>query len=567
MSISKLLFGEIALKKKLVTKDQVEECLEIQKRLKEMGINKTLGAIMHDKKYLSMVEIKEILREMTGTKDWNAIEGYEILGKLGKGGMGSVYKARHTRLDKLVALKVLPPELAGDQEYLDRFMREAHAAAKLNHPHIVQALDVGESYGYHYFVMEYVEGRTVKEMIDEQGTLDELTSLRIIAQMAEALEHAWRNEIVHRDIKPSNIIVTRAGVAKLCDLGLAKTVDDDSTITQTGVIMGTPFYLSPEQARSEPLDCRSDIYSLGVTLFHMVTGQVPFTGNSAATILYKHIFLDPPNPKSLNPSLSDGTVKLLRRMLAKRKEDRFADPTELLAAVREVIAQLRPEAVTEQVRGDAEAHGALLASRAEASGASSGALARTVDLTSPHPSVAAAEAGAPPGQGSAAVTVGGRWSRSRLVAASFATLGLAATTALLAANVLLPVERPAAEAALDPVALLMPLDRPRPEVEAALRRGQELLQAHRYAEALAVIDQLPAEPPLEPAELGAVLRLREQVLLAAMRRPEELRRRHEAGEDVLAEVRALGLSALADELRRHEEWLGRQRPPAPMPER
>jgi serine/threonine-protein kinase len=342
MSISKLLFGEIALKKKLVTKEQVEECLEIQRKLKEMGITKTLGAVMHDKKFLSMVEIKEILREMTGTKEWNAIEGYEILGKLGKGGMGSVYKARHQKLDKLVALKVLPPELASDQEYLDRFLREARAAAKLNHPNIVQALDVGESYGYHYFVMEYVEGRTVKDMIEQDGPIPEGRSIDLVAQVSEALVHAWKHEMVHRDIKPSNIIVNDQGVAKLCDLGLAKSVTEDQTITQTGVIMGTPFYLSPEQARSEDLDCRSDLYSLGVTLFHMLTGQVPFTGNSAATILYKHIFLDPPKARSLNPKITDGISKLVQRMMAKSRDDRPQNPSALLedlAALGEAIGE------------------------------------------------------------------------------------------------------------------------------------------------------------------------------------------------------------------------------------
>ncbi len=333
MSISKLLFGEIALKKTLVTKDQVDECLEIQKKLKEMGITRTLGAVMHDKKYLSMVEIKEILREMTGTKDWNAIEGYEILGKLGKGGMGAVYKARHQKLNRIVALKVLPPELAADQEYLNRFMREAQAAAKLNHVNIVQALDVGESYGYHYFVMEYAEGKTVKDLIESQGVIPEETSLDIIEQIAQALEHASRNDLVHRDIKPSNIIVSSDGVAKLLDLGLAKSISEDQTITQTGVIMGTPFYLSPEQARSEELDPRSDLYSLGVTMFHMLTGQVPFNGNSAATILYKHIFQDPPKVKSLNPKVSPDTSALVWKMMAKTRDERHASPDDLCLTI------------------------------------------------------------------------------------------------------------------------------------------------------------------------------------------------------------------------------------------
>jgi serine/threonine-protein kinase len=361
MSISKLLFGEIALKKGLVSKEQVEECLEIQKKLKDMGISRTLGAVMHDKKYLTMVEIKEILREMTGTKDWNAIEGYEILGKLGKGGMGAVYKARHQKLNKIVALKVLPPELAGDQEYLDRFLREARAAAKLNHVNIVQALDVGESYGYHYFVMEYAEGKTIKDMIEDRGTLDEGDTLDYAEQVASALAHAAKNDLVHRDIKPSNIIVTPDGVAKLLDLGLAKSVTEDQTITQTGVIMGTPFYLSPEQARSEDLDTRSDLYSLGVTMFHMLTGQVPFNGNSAATILYKHIFQEPPKVRSLNPKVSAPVSEFVARLMAKSKDDRPASGdamVEEIAAVREK-AGLQRKTRGPAARGVSGAHPAV----------------------------------------------------------------------------------------------------------------------------------------------------------------------------------------------------------------
>jgi serine/threonine-protein kinase len=337
MSISKFLFGEIALKKKLVTRAQVEECLQIQEKLKEMGIVKTLGAIMHDKKYLTMMEVKEILREMTGTKDWNAIEGYEILGKLGKGGMGSVYKAKHTKLNRDVAIKILSPEMASNKDYLDRFLREARAAAKLNHPNIVQALDVGESYGYNYFVMEFVDGETAKEIIDREGLLTEEEASKIAIQITRALQHAWEYNLIHRDIKPSNIMLNKNGVAKLCDLGLAKSVTEDTGhITQTGVVLGTPFYLSPEQARSESMDIRSDIYSLGVTLYHMVTGQVPFTGNSAASILYKHMFMDPPKPKALNPRISLGLNKILLKMLAKDPDERFQTPSEILEAFEEL---------------------------------------------------------------------------------------------------------------------------------------------------------------------------------------------------------------------------------------
>jgi serine/threonine-protein kinase len=569
MQISKLLFGEIALKKQLVTKDQVEECLEIQKRLKEMGITKTLGAIMHDKKYLSMVEIKEILREMTGQKDWNAIEGYEIVGKLGKGGMGSVYKARHTRLNKFVALKVLPPELAGDQEYLDRFMREAHAAAKLNHQNIVQALDVGESYGYHYFVMEYVDGVTVKDMIDQNGTVAEHTSLDIMVQVAEALEHAWKNEIVHRDIKPSNIIIAAGNVAKLCDLGLAKTVDDDATITQTGVIMGTPFYLSPEQARSESLDCRSDLYSLGVTLFHMLTGQVPFTGNSAATILYKHIFLDSPNPKSLNPTLHDETVRVLRKMLAKRKEDRHADPAELAEDLRQTLSLVDPEGAEAERADRSAATEALMAERhARDTKLSRAQTSGRVDLPEEH-EPAAEEA--PEGIDDLAAAkqkvaeqekrkhaMPAR-SRLRVITALVSGAGLVAAAALVAANLLLTVEPPRADAAVDPMNVLA-TSSPRDAVTEAVKNARALQAEHRYADAVEALARVPDGSPLRPTELVLLVRTREAIIEAARARVAELERRHQAGEDVLTEVQALNLPAVVDRLERHRAWLSAQQP-------
>jgi serine/threonine-protein kinase len=579
MSISKLLFGEIALKKKLVTKEQVEECLEIQRKLKDMGITKTLGAVMHDKKYLSMVEIKEILREMTGTKEWNAIEGYEILGKLGKGGMGSVYKARHQKLDKLVALKVLPPELASNQEYLDRFMREARAAAKLNHPNIVQALDVGESYGYHYFVMEYVEGRTVKDMIEQDGPLPEGRALDIVIQVSEALVHAWKHEMVHRDIKPSNIIVNEQGVAKLCDLGLAKSVSEDGTITQTGVIMGTPFYLSPEQARSEDLDCRSDIYSLGVTLFHMTTGQVPFTGNSAATILYKHIFLDPPKPKSLNPKISDGLSRLILRMMSKSRDDRPQTPTTLIGELRELVRELDeregrdPDAPrVESTRSDAydmptatfeRLGNSLVDSGPEPAGETGvlGISGPNVAVRGGDDTVGSSERTEPIQRESDDETISEpvplldrpaapasrpRARRSVVLAASAA--GLAALVGFVALQVAAPPPLPppaGPEAAVRAVTLHLA---PRPEVAEAVATAETLRRDGKIALAAHVLAAAampkPGAGPLAPADRAALAAGREALVADAARAFEAIDRQYEEfskqpGQDVEPLLRRL----------------------------
>jgi eukaryotic-like serine/threonine-protein kinase len=527
MSISKMLFGEIALKKGLVTQEQVSECLEIQKKLKEMGITRTLGAVMHDKKYLSMVEIKEILREMTGTKDWNAIEGYEILGKLGKGGMGSVYKARHQKLNKIVALKVLPPELAADQEYLNRFMREAQAAAKLNHVNIVQALDVGESYGYHYFVMEYAEGKTVKDLIEAEGSIDEGTALDIVEQIGNALSHAAKNDLVHRDIKPSNIIVTSEGVAKLLDLGLAKSTTEDQTITQTGVIMGTPFYLSPEQARSEDLDTRSDIYSLGVTLFHMLTGQVPFSGNSAATILYKHIFQEPPKAKSLNPNVSAETSVLVARMMAKSRDDRPLDGETMGEEIRALRSKLGLASKMKQFeRGTMSSSGSsgimkkldnTLASSGTADSSGSGSPAsgvassnelptmnqpaidlavsgpqtpatpdsRTEQITAPADARSGARRKGDSARQAPTATFRPSMSPRRLLAAASSSLVAVGAIALIGLNVL-SVPRPqAAEALTDVTAALIAEERVSPAIEAALAEVKALEAEGRYGEAVA----------------------------------------------------------------------------------
>jgi serine/threonine-protein kinase len=331
-----LMFGEIAVEQGLLTQAQVDECVAIQKQMRERRMSKTLGAICHDKGYLTLVQINKIMEQVEDTRRRHSIEGYEIVSKLGKGGMGAVYLARQLSLGKLVAVKILPPKLASNEDYLKRFRREAVATAKLNHPNIVAAYDVGESNGYNYFVMEYVEGETVKDLLERTGIIEEARALEIVTQIADALSHAWQHEIVHRDIKPANIMINKQGQAKLCDLGLAIDRKEDQSITRSGVIMGTPYYLSPEQARSEELDIRSDIYSLGATLFHMATGAVPYEGDTPAVILTKHLSEPPPDPLARNPLLSKGICYIIAKMMAKDREARYQTPDELLADLREL---------------------------------------------------------------------------------------------------------------------------------------------------------------------------------------------------------------------------------------
>jgi serine/threonine protein kinase len=207
--------------------------------------------------------------------------------------MGAVYRANQISLERTVAVKVLTPHLAKNENYLKRFQREARAVAKLNHPNVVSGIDVGESKGCRFFVMEYVEGPTLLQLLEKDGRLDAMSATRIILQIARALDHAHKAGLVHRDVKPANIIVTtkhNQSVAKLCDLGLAKEVTEGGADTGEGRAMGTPFYISPEQARgAADIDIRSDIYSLGATYYHAVCGRTPFTGPTPAVIMAKHL--------------------------------------------------------------------------------------------------------------------------------------------------------------------------------------------------------------------------------------------------------------------------------------
>ncbi len=259
------------------------------------------------------------------------IEGFEILERLGSGGMGTVFKARQISMNRVVALKILKKSDLKDSLSLERLRREALVTARMDHPHIVKGIDFGQTSRYYYFVMEYVKGRSVKKILDQEGSIPEKKALSIVRDLAEALDHAFGSKVIHRDIKPGNIIITPEGRAKLTDLGLAKGIID-LTVTKEGTTVGTPQYISPDQAR-DPSEAgiRSDIYSLGATFYHMVTGRVPFEGGSVAEVITNVLYGRPKPPESFCDSLNPAISRCISRMMAKAQKRRYQTPAELIA--------------------------------------------------------------------------------------------------------------------------------------------------------------------------------------------------------------------------------------------
>src|SRR5438105_7149311 len=228
---------------------------------------------------------------------------YEIKQQVARGGMAEVFLARDLLLDRPVALKVLFPEFAADRSFVERFRREARSAAALNHPNIVSVYDTGEENGTYYIVMEYVEGRTLRDIIRSDGPLLPQRAADIGADIAGALAFAHRHGVVHRDVKPGNVLIDRAGRVKVTDFGIARAGDMQENLTQTGAVMGTATYFSPEQAQGGAIDPRSDVYSLGVVLYEMATGRPPFSGDSPVAIAYQHVREQPVPPSQHNPDV------------------------------------------------------------------------------------------------------------------------------------------------------------------------------------------------------------------------------------------------------------------------
>jgi len=261
---------------------------------------------------------------------------YELLERVGGGGMAVVYKAKCHLLNRYVAIKVLRSEFTDDEEFVKRFRVEAQAAASLSHPNIVSIYDVGQQDDIHYIVMEYIDGITLKEYINQNGPLHWRDAVNIAIQICSAIETAHKNHIVHRDIKPHNILITKDGVAKVTDFGIARAVTS-ATITMAGSTIGSVHYFSPEQARGGFIDEKSDLYSLGITIYEMVTGRVPFDGESPVAVALKHIQEKAERPVDINPSIPKGVNDLIIKAIKKDQNLRYQTATEMLSDLQKTL--------------------------------------------------------------------------------------------------------------------------------------------------------------------------------------------------------------------------------------
>jgi eukaryotic-like serine/threonine-protein kinase len=262
---------------------------------------------------------------------------YRLEARIGAGGMSTVYRATDGTLQRQVAIKLMNREVASDSDQLERFRREARAVAQLSHPHIVGVIDAGEDEGRPYIVFEYVEGETLKERIRRLGRLPINEAVAYAIEIARALGVAHARHIVHRDVKPQNVLLDEEGSAKVTDFGIARTLDEEG-LTADGRVLGTTDYVSPEQALGQPVTGQSDLYSLGVVLYEMLTGEVPFKGENQVAVAMKHVRETLPDVQSKRPEVSAALAAVVDNATAKRQEDRYADDAELIADLEDVLA-------------------------------------------------------------------------------------------------------------------------------------------------------------------------------------------------------------------------------------
>ena len=352
------IVAEIALRRGWIDREALQRALEIQSAASAIELDERLLDILVTKGFITDRQARELEEEiglgrLVQPEHCHDIEGYRILDKLGQGGMGAVFKAIQLSMKRLVALKVLAPELAADASFVERFQREARAIGRASHPNVVGGLDSGRCGDYHYYAMEFVEGRNLYDALAD-GPLPVRQVLDIAGQTALALKHIAALGLVHRDIKPSNIILTRDGVARLCDLGLARSPGDPS-VTDTGIPIGTPHYAAPELADgSRDADIRSDLYALGGTLYHLLTGRYPFPADTTAGMIEKHRREPVRPPAELRADVPRGLNELVCRLLAKSPAGRIQTPDELLGCVRVIQTALPAEGAATQAVANAD---------------------------------------------------------------------------------------------------------------------------------------------------------------------------------------------------------------------
>lgn len=376
--VNELKIAQKAIEIGLISKSQLDECLKIQEDIGSLGMDqKTLKEILVSKQYIShenwqetannmqefdgsffndsthqTVKIGEsddtvpsIEREIIPLKNIPVIDGYDIIEEIGKGAMGSVYRGVQVSMERPVAIKVLEKKLSKDKNLVDRFTLEARTTARLSHDNIIGGIDAGKTKdGVHYFVMEFIEGQSIGDLLDAEGKLEVEEAANIVLQVADALDYAHEEGIIHRDIKPDNIILTEEGIPKLCDLGLVRDFGNDSRLTMEGHALGTPHYISPEQARGlrDSIDHRSDIYSLGASFYHMITGSPPFPQKNPAVVCAMHATKPFPSPHSLDESIPQQICKIIERCTQKKPNKRYQSCAEIVNDLRQFLDGYTP---------------------------------------------------------------------------------------------------------------------------------------------------------------------------------------------------------------------------------
>ncbi len=335
----RLLLGQLLIERGLIGESHVQRCRGLQDaEVADGKPRRLIGEILVAEGLIVSSDRDAALQEQRRRIIETTIGPYRIVDKLGQGGMGAVYRARIPDTNIEVALKLLPKKLAADPNYLARFRREALIGVSMNHPAIVRTVDFGEYKGTYYLAMEIVEGGTLDDLLRTKGQLGEHEAFAMAFDILEALQYAHQRGLIHRDVKPSNILFDRAGKPKLSDFGLAKDRSPDPSFMTAGYTVGTPHYMSPEQARGQKdIDIRADLYSLGATLYHSLAGTTPYQGSSTQLLLSRVHLAPVKSPREFNKSLSAGATAIIAKLMARDRDQRYTTPLEASADVKRLL--------------------------------------------------------------------------------------------------------------------------------------------------------------------------------------------------------------------------------------